>query len=276
MEIVDAHVHIWAADAPPYAWDHSGGFEPPYLAPCEDLLVAMDAAGVRYALVVQPSCYGYDNRYVLTSVRQHGDRLAGMVLVDPLSPDGPDRLQAWVEEYGAQGLRLNAAREPACRWLEDPATYPLWERAIALHVPIGLLLEPHQLPAAAITIARYPEAVVIIDHLARLKPAQPAYREHLERLLGLSQYPRVYVKLSGFYALSAEAYPHVDLCGLVQAVEQAFGAERTMYASDFPLASQEVPYGEVLSLLDRLLPDLDAPQRTRIFGRTAMQLFGFG
>ena len=44
MATIDTHVHIWAGDVSPYPWDHSLGFKPSFLAPCEDLLATMDAA----------------------------------------------------------------------------------------------------------------------------------------------------------------------------------------------------------------------------------------
>ena len=275
MAIIDAHVHIWAGDVDPYPWDHSLGFKPSFLAPCEDLLAAMDAAAVDRAVLIQPSCYGFDNRYILDCAGRYPDRLVGMVLVDPLSEGAADRLEYWVEECGAQGLRLNAAREPASTWLQDPATYPLWERAAHLRVPIGLLLEPHQLLAAEAMISHYPEVTVIIDHLARIKPAEPDYQKHVSRLLALAGYPNTYVKLSGFYALSSDDYPYPDMRRLAESVLRSFGAKRTMWASDLPLATRQVSYKRVLQVLDVILSGLTALERSWVFGKTASRLWSF-
>ena len=55
-------------------------------------------------------------------------------------------------------------------------------------------------------------------------------------LLGLARHPQVYVKASAFFRVSAEAYPYADAQRCVRALVDAFGAERVMFGSDWPVS----------------------------------------
>src|SRR5207302_1841868 len=63
----------------------------------EQMLAAMDKAGVAKAAIVQAStCYGHDNSYVADAVAAHPDRFTGVFSVDVLAPDAPERMRHWV------------------------------------------------------------------------------------------------------------------------------------------------------------------------------------
>src|SRR5262249_395564 len=132
----------------------------------EMLLRLMDQSDVDRAVIVQPSCYGYDHRYVTDTLRAYPGRFAAACLVDPLAPDAPAQLAARHAE-GYQGLRLNPSVAGEAEWLNDPLTAPIWEQAAALDIVISLLILPQQMTRAAEMIARFPEVPVIIDHLGR-------------------------------------------------------------------------------------------------------------
>ena len=64
MDIIDSHVHVWRADAILYPVIRSLGLPEGFDAPAELLLKEMEAAGVDKAVLVQPSNYEFDNRYL--------------------------------------------------------------------------------------------------------------------------------------------------------------------------------------------------------------------
>ena len=77
-----------------------------------------------------------------------------------------------------------------------------------------------------------PDLLVVIDHMADVPPSDEA---QIENLLGLAALPKVHVKISHTWALSTQEYPWSDAQQLVRKVVQAFGAERCMFASDWPV-----------------------------------------
>jgi predicted TIM-barrel fold metal-dependent hydrolase len=94
-------------------------------------------------------------------------------------------------------------------------------------------------------------------------------------VLGLARFANVYAMVSGQYAFSREPYPHRDLEPVVRAVYRAYGADRLLWASDFPWILEEPGYTAQLALADELLPDISSSERAAILGGTARKLLTF-
>lgn len=95
-------------------------------------------------------------------------------------------------------------------------------------------------------------------------------------MVKLARHPNVYVHMSGQYAFSRTSYPYADLRPVVERVYNAFGADRMMWASDYPFIESEPGYAETLALVDHQLPAITAAERLAIRGGTAARLFRFG
>ena len=122
-----------AADQTCYAWFGEGG-PPPGDASVEALRerMAHAPAGVARAVNVTPGWCGWDNTYTMDVLRGNEDWLAAVVLVDPLSEDGPAELSRLVGE-GASGIRI----QPPCTGpLDDPRQTPIWEMINKLGITV--------------------------------------------------------------------------------------------------------------------------------------------
>ena len=271
--VVDAHLHVWSLDTTCYPVAPTATSRPSFPGDADTLLGLMTESGVDRAVIVQPSCYGYDHRCVTDALRAHPGRFAAACLVDPLTPDAPDQLAARHAE-GYRGLRLNPLIDGGL-WLNDPLTAPLWERAAELGTIISLLILPHQMTRAAEMIARYPDVPVIIDHLGRpqvdLGEPEGVYADKL----ALAQFPNTYLKISGIPVASQEAYPHRDVWPYVQLALEWFGPERCMWATDFPWITQQCGYDACLRLVTHAIDFLSADDRRLLIGETAARLWRF-
>lgn len=273
---VDSHAHVFLNDSPEYPWDAQAPIRPSYSAPVAVLLQEMQRTQVDKAVLVQHSCYGYDNRYILDCVKHHSDRFCAIVKVDPVGDESLSQLEQLVRDRRVRGLRLQPVSQPGSSWLADKKTFPLWEICASYGLIVGILLEPHQLPMAETVIRAFPTVKVIIDHMGRLNVEAPPDSEAFQRLLNLSALDNVFIKLSGFYALSQRQYPYEDLILKVFALFRAYGAPRLMWASDFPLLIHAgESYGQATEILNHQLPKLTVTQREWIMGRTAANLFGW-
>jgi L-fuconolactonase len=274
--IIDAHAHVWQPDSPQYPWDRQLTTPPTISAPLNMLLDAMQSAAVGRVVLIQHSCYGYDNRYILDCARQYPDKFCTVIKVDPLLPGAADELRRLANVHHVQGLRLQPARDPDSTWLRSPDTYPLWEAAEELGTIVGILNDPRQLPQVREMVERFPEVTVVIDHMGRLNVAEPPNGIRFQQLLDLARFPNVYVKVSGFYALSRQAFPYPDTVPYVQEIVQHFGRGRLMWATDFPLLLAKESYEQATSILRYQLPDLSDEDLALIMGKTALRLFHFG
>lgn len=271
--IVDTHVHIVAPDQDRYPRKLASGNSDWVIDMSgETMLGLMGEAGIDRAMLVQAhSAYEYDNHYVADVAMMHPERFVSVCIVDPTRPDAPEQLTYWVKERGVQGLRLFPAAEREAQWLDDPRTFPLWERAAALDIPVCVCLRFRQLARLRIVIERYPQVRVALDHLGapRLDDGPPY--ENAAPLFDLVKLPNVYLKFSSvnLYAAARGKSAPADFFGRLL---EAFGARRVMWGSNFPNTYDRSLKEQLALALDELsfVPEAD---RRWLFADTARSVW---
>ena len=174
MNIIDIHPHAISPDTARYPRAPLGGHQSDWSrerpVTFEQLLAAMDVAGVHKAAIVQAStCYGHDNSYVADAVAAHPDRFTGVFSVDVLAGDAIERIKHWIGRK-LTGLRLFTAGSTMpnqSTWLDDPASFPAWEFASSAKLPVCVQMRPPGIPLLERLLERFPQATVIVDHLGR-------------------------------------------------------------------------------------------------------------
>ncbi len=114
---------------------------------------------------------------------------------------------------------------------------------------------------------------VVIDHMADSPANEPA---KLELLLALARYPRVHVKISHMWTVSREVFPYADAAAQVRRLVGAFGAERLMAGTDWPVSLKQVSYAQAVRLFRVHLPFLSAAEHEEILFRTVQRVWPFG
>jgi predicted TIM-barrel fold metal-dependent hydrolase len=271
MPAIDAHVHVFTDDTKRYPRAIESNRKPDRFA-AADFWTHARPAGVTRAVLIQISFYRFDNSYMLDTMREQERVFAGVGVVDALQPR-PDDAMKELEKRGVRGFRITPGGSPGA-WLDTPGMQAMWrcgaERGLAMCPLIG----PDQLPAVDRMCARYPDTVVVVDHLARVG-ADGVIRDAGIRLLcGLARHRHVYVKVSAFYALGRRKPPYTDLAPLIRRVFEDFGPRRLMWASDSPFQVQEGhTYAASIDLVREKLPFLSAEDREWLLEKTAESVF---
>ncbi|MBF9033052.1 amidohydrolase family protein [Rhodobacterales bacterium HKCCE2091] len=246
-QIVDIHPHVISPDTDRYPLSPLGGRQSSWSAKHplshEGLIAEMDAAGIAKAAVVQAStAYGHDNTYLAEAVAAHPDRLTGVFSVDVLAPDAVERIEHW-RAKGLTGLRLFTAGstvEGQADWLNDPRSHAAWAHASAIGLPICVQMRPPGIPLLRDLLDRFPEARVVIDHLARpVLEDGPPYAE-AAGLWALAEYPGVHVKMTVRNIDRAETGAST-LADFMAHLVATFGASRVAWGSNFPAAERPMP-----------------------------------
>jgi len=262
-KIIDPHVHVWKHDARfPFA---AGQRVPDRDAAPETLLELMKANGVARTVIIQVIHYRYDNSYLTSVLKQYPQYFRGVCRVDPLDPASLDHLSNLTEQ-GFRGVRLSPGADAIGDWIRGPLMPPLWERCQKLRVPMTLLVPIGRIPDVARLIDRYPDLTVVIDHMADC----PVDREQeLEKLIALVRYPKVFVKVSHCWSLSKESYPWRDAQRLVKRLYDAFGPQRLMWATDWPiLENSHAEYRQALTLVRDDMSFLNAEDKSWMLSKT--------
>ena len=119
-----------------------------------------------------------------------------------------------------------------------------------------LLTKTPHLPAAVETVAALPELTFVVDHISK-----PVVGGDLEPwatdLRSLAALPNVSCKLSGMVTEASWADWKVsDLKPYVEVVLDAFGPDRVMFGSDWPVCLLAASYAEVVEAAETLTADL--------------------
>lgn len=266
--IVDTHVHVISDDLKTYPKVDDAYDWPDFTA--ETYLATMAEVGIDRALLVQPYyTYRFDNSYQADAAHKHKDRFLCVCVIDPFAKTAPDTLRDLVERRGVRGVRFMRVRE---RWAGDPQTFPVWECAQALGIPVCVAARFDELEDARVPIERYPGVKVALEHMWANDVGDPPYAK-LEPFYDFARYPNVYVKTTpnnSYAARQGRSTPEAFFAKLVE----RFGAHRIMWGSNYPAHwDKYAKIKERLALARRDLAFLGAEDQRRILGETALSLW---
>ena len=274
MLTVDSHVHVVAADRARYPLTplqgRLGAWVEAKPVDAAALLAEMDAAGVDCALLSQAAtAYAYENAYVVDSAKRYPQRFIGVCIIDMLAPDAPDRLSQLVEQQGVRGIRLFTTPDPDAPWLDDPRTFPVWDRTRSLALPLMVQVHTRHLPRLRRVLELFPEIPVALDHLANGQ--LEATEGPADELLALADLPNLFAKFStvNLYAVEATGRSVQSYFGPLL---ERFGAERLLWGSNYP-NTYDRSYKEMVDLAREAFSFLDARERDWLFGGTAARLW---
>lgn len=230
----------------------------------------MSAAGVDQALLVQgSSAYSFDNSYAVDSAERHPNRFVCICIIDMLAPDAPATLTSWVEERGARGIRLFTTPQPEAPWLDDPRTFPVWERTRELGIPLLVQTYNRHLPRLYRVMEKFPEIPVAVDHLGNAQEEEG--NRPARELLALADLPNAYGKLSTVN-LDASAKRGVPVTDYFGPLFEKFGAHRLMWGSNYP-NTYDRPYDELVAFARQSFSYLPQADQELLFGDTARILW---
>jgi predicted TIM-barrel fold metal-dependent hydrolase len=128
------------------------------------------------------------------------------------------------------------------------------------------------MPDVARLLEKTPDLTVVIDHMADCPIDQP---EELEKLIALKRYPNVFVKISHTWSISKQPYPWLDAQQYVKRLHQAFGPQRLMWATDWPIVETVSTYTRALSVVRDEMRFLNADDLRWILSKTVEKVWPF-
>ena len=274
--IVDAHHHLWDLSVrdqdwitdPPMGAIRRSFLEPDYVAV---------AGEVSASVLVQTVCVPEETPEFL-AVAASSDVVGAVVgWVDLTSAGVGDALTELVESPDGswlRGIRHQVQGEPDPEWL---CRKDVWNglTAVGAHgLVYELLTLPHQLPAARRTVAALPQVRFVVDHCS--KPAigtDPG--EWAELVRALAAHENVTCKLSGLVTEADwKSWNVSQLRPYFEVVLDAFGPERLMFGSDWPVVLLAATYDEWLGAARELVSELTPGEQAEIFSGTARRVYG--
>jgi L-fuconolactonase len=277
MRTIDIHPHVISRDdahyprAPLFGVQSDWSRERPVTI--EDMIAAMDEAGVEKSAIVQAStCYGHDNSYLADSIAKHNNRLTGVCSVDIRAPDAVEKLNFW-RERGMTGLRLftgGSTQSIDASWIDDPLTFPAWDHAAQTGMSVCLQMSSAGFPKALGILKQFPKVRLLLDHLARPDLTDGPPYAAAEPLFSLAPYGNIYLKATPrtfAQVREGKASPESFFRKLVS----EFGASRIAWGSNYP--SSPGPLSKILATAREGLASVTSKDQEWIFARTAQSIY---
>jgi L-fuconolactonase len=267
---IDAHQHFWNYSPAEYPWIGAGmerlarDFLP------ADLVAVASGQGVTGSVAVQARQSLEETRWLLR-LADESPFIKGVVgWVDLRSGRAADEIAAFAEHEKFVGVRHVVQDEPNPRFLLGDAFVRGLRRLHPFGLVYDLLLYPPQLPAAVELAGLLPEQPFVLDHLAKPRIKTGEIAEWRRDLEALATHENVACKLSGLVTEAAwRQWKRDDFTPYLDVALAAFGPERLMFGSDWPVCLLSGEYEDVVGIIGDFISRLTPAEQTLIWGDTA-------
>jgi L-fuconolactonase len=282
VTVIDAHHHVWdlaVRDQPWLAGDERAPIRRDFGV--DDLRPAAAAEGVTASVLVPTVTVAAETAEMLALAA--GDPLVQGVVgwTDLTAPGAAGELARLAAGPGGSflaGIRHQVQAEPDPDWLRRPEVLAGLRAVAAAGLAYDLILQPHQLAVAAYAAQSVPELTFVLDHGGSPPAAAAGLEPWAAGVRALARCPNVTCKLSGLGAQAApEAPPGAPppaLRTVADVILSAFGADRVMFGSDWPVCLLASDYPGVMALARALTAGLSAAERAAVFAGTAARVYG--
>jgi L-fuconolactonase len=283
--IVDSHQHFWDLDKVDYPWlvPEYGPiyrtFTPDELAP------QLAAAGIDQTVLVQAANSYADTDSMLAHAAAHDwiGAVVGWVPLDDTTAAASILDSKYLADPWFRGIRHLNHEEADPDWLIRPAVIDglkvLEERGLVFEAVAIHPLHLGHVPALADVC---PKLQIVVDHLAKPPIASGDYSAWRTDMQAAASRPNVHAKVSGLNtAVDPAEWPTWTSSQLVDAIGyaiEAFGTERLMFGSDWPVAILAGDYAKVWAATNDVLDELaiQGVERAAMLGDNAAALYRMG
>lgn len=271
---IDAHQHFWRFDPVRDRWitDEMSVIRRDFLP--EELLQAQRAVGIDGSVAVQADQSEEETHFLLRLAEDHPFILGVVGWVDLLGPKLEERLEHFSQFQRFRGVR-HIAQAEADHFLARGDVVNRIGMLRDFGLTYDILVYPRQLPATLSLVSRLPDQPFVLDHMAKPLIREGRMEPWAELMRELAAHRNVWCKVSG---LVTEAdwghWRPDDFRPYLDVVFEAFGPDRLMFGSDWPVCLLAGEYSEVWEMVLGYAAHLSPTEREGLFGGNAAAFYG--
>ena len=270
MRVIDAHHHAWKYDSKKHNWisDEMFIIKKDFLA--EELKEVFSQNEVEGSVLVQADQSEEETAFLLT-LAEENEYIKGVVgWVDLRDKSVSQRLAQYSQFEKLKGFRHVVQSEPDPNFM----LLPEFQRGIsALHhfgFTYDILVFPNQLPAAIELAKNFSHQKFVLDHIAKPYVKEKKITSWAAHIKELAQHENVYCKVSGIITEADWGnWSYEELVPYLDVVFEAFGVDRIMFGSDYPVCLLAGTYSEVKAIVTSYTAQLSEQDQQKIFNNNA-------
>jgi len=271
---IDAHQHYWKYNREDYGWmsDEMGVLKKDYLP--QDLKAVQDPIGFDGAVAVQARQVVGECDFLMDLVYRYPNVKGVVGWVDLRSPEVEEELLNYSIHPTFVGVRHVIHDEEDDYFMMRPE----FLRGISLladyELTYDLLLFENHLATAIKLVKQFPNLKFVLDHISKPRIKDQAFEPWERDLKELAEMDNVYCKLSGMVTEADwDNWTPEDIVPYIYLTLEAFGANRCMIGSDWPVCLVAGEYDKVMGVVSDAISKLSAEEQAAVMGQTCIDFY---
>ncbi len=270
---IDAHQHFWKYDPVRYSWINNSMqvIQRDFLP--NDLSPILRGNGIQGCVAVQADESEEETDFLL-SLADENDFIKGVVgWLDFFDDDFNEKIAFYSQHKNFKGVRhiLQGKRKG---YLFQQKFLIGLRKLERYNLTYDLLVYENQLPEVIKLVKHFPNQRFVLDHIGKPKISKGLDQQWIDGIAQLSKQENVFCKISGMVTetehwnwSSTEFYPFMDV------IVNAFGVDRIMYGSDWPVCYLSAEYEQVLDIVTAYFSKHSSEVLDKVMGKNAIKFY---
>lgn len=271
---IDSHQHFWKYHPVKDAWitDDMNVIQRDFLP--SDLLPLLQENGIDGCIAVQAD-QSEEETHFLLELSNTNDFIKGVVgWIDLRAENLASRLDYFSQFKKLKGFRHIVQAESDENFLLGDHFCSGIAQLEKYNFTYDVLIFPKHLAVAFEFAKKFPNQKMVIDHLAKPNLKQKDFTEWEKGIRQLASCPNVSCKISG---LVTEAdwnnWKESDFRFCLDVVTEAFGINRLMFGSDWPVSLLAATYKESYAIVEHYFSKFSTEEQQQIWGLNAIAFY---
>ncbi len=273
MKIIDTHQHFWNYDPKRHDWinEDMQAIQKDFLP--EQLAILLKENQVAGCISVQVDQTKEETEFLLALAKQHSFIKGIVGWVDLSASDLEQTLEYYRDAQALKGFR-HIVQGEAAGFMMQPKFIQGLQKLPAHHYTYDLLIYAHQLKEANELIKQLNELPIVIDHVAKPNIKNGEIEDWKKEITAIAKYPNVHCKISGMATeANWESWSMAGLQPYLDTVVEAFGTERIMFGSDWPVCLVATSYSKWLKGVQNYFNTFSSAEQEAIFAGNAIKFY---
>ena len=271
--IIDAHHHLWEYQSEKHQWiDHTmTSIRRDFKG--DDLATVLSEQEVTGTVLVQVEQSEAETLWLVEQSMKFPFILGVVGWVDLQSENIPERLAHFSTYSVIKGFRHIAQSEPDDFLLRDAFQHGI-SYLQDFNFTYDLLVYPAQLESAIRLVEAFPDQRFVLDHIAKPNIKEGRIEPWATHINTLGQFPNVFCKLSGMITeADHHEWSYKQLVPYLEVVLEAFGIDRLMFGSDWPVCLLAGRYNQVLNVVIKYISEFSQKEKDLILRENAKNFY---
>jgi L-fuconolactonase len=279
LKIIDTHQHLWDTSNLRYPWlEDFDALEKRYTA--ADYRRATEGLNVVRSVHVEGDPapeHVVDEAKWLTGISETDGMIGAIVAAAPLeNPDVEATLERLTEWELVVGIRRMAWHETDNQFYTRPELIRGVQLLEKFDLSFDLCAHSEQLPAAIELVKASPNVRHAVNHCGGPDIEGGKFQAWADAMRELASFDNVHCKVSGIVTRAGENWTKEELKPYIDHLVSAFGFERLMFGSDWPVCTLAAEYRDWFDALLWAVEDASDDEKRRLFHDNAERFYRIG